>query len=201
MDDILQIITEKEDSRLIKIIENEEKILYKYLSKEEDRLVKLRDILYQKLTTNKISLEFIKKEEKRLINLINIKRQKILALSSLKYKSYSNCKKYTRILDIETDIKYCIFTGFNIAYKSQTEIRNIIYECLNRNGVSNQCYLCNNLYKYPHFQQNYMPIIVYNNSKCCTICNNCVKTHAEKYYQKNIGAAVLSIKKKYLNSN
>jgi hypothetical protein len=197
-----------EDPILVKLIKNEEDKIIKWQEKEEDMLSKLKnkkeDIFYKLLSSptyerdkNYEHIALIEKEEDRLINIIDIKKTKRYALSLLKYKSYDNVMPFCHILKIETDIKYFIIDK-HIIYMSKLDIRKLICMYLDKNNISSQCRICRNAYKYPHFQQNYIPIIVNDYSKFCIVCNFCVKKKAEKYYENNIGAAVSRIKKEYI---
>jgi hypothetical protein len=127
---------------------------------------------------------------------MGVNKEKKYSLSLFKYKSYDNIMPFYNILKIETDIKYFILNK-HIGYISQSEIRDYICDYLDKNNISRQCRICRDVYKYPHFQQNYIPIIVSDDNKFYIICNFCVKQKAKKYYGNNIGVAVLKIKKDF----
>uniref|UniRef100_A0A6C0I0U0 Uncharacterized protein n=1 Tax=viral metagenome TaxID=1070528 RepID=A0A6C0I0U0_9ZZZZ len=177
-----KIMKKKEDGHLLNIIERRESNI---LKKQKESLSYLRSF---DQSTNKIE------------DVIN--KSMLLTLSSFKYKSYINSRKTQPILDFETIIKYAIMDITDIENKSQIEIRNIIGKCLDEHLISRRCKLCSGVGNYPHFQQNYIPIICggYSSSgyKLCIICNKCVSDLAKKDYRGSIGAAVKAIKENYI---
>lgn len=180
----LNPLPKKEDSTLLNLIEYQKNKISSTLLKQKEELAKLR-----------AKRNFNLRVENELICDIDTNRAMIIALSSFKYKSYINDKKYFRILEAETNIKYSIVRIKNIESRSKIYIRNIIYNCLDEYNIFRKCKLCNGINNYPQLQQNYIPIICNNNEKLCIICTKCVSDMAKKKYKGSIGTAVKVIKK------
>ena len=144
----LNFLPKKEDNNLLNLIEYQKNKISLTLLKQKNALAQLHNRRYVNKTA-----------EADLIDDIAKNRSIFMALSSFKYKSYINSKN---ILDAETNIKYSIAQIKNIENKLKIEIRNIVYKCLDKYGISRQCKLCNEIQNCPQLQQNYMPIIMKN---------------------------------------